>query len=348
MYYLIEEIQMGNAKILSLRNIIGFIVIVGIILLAIQSMDIILMLFGSFVITCAVIPIINKMEKFMPRIWAVTLLLLGLILASFLILIPLITVSVKEAANLIDNFPAILSNIDKILDFKLFNHSLSSFITLDSLKEALIQGAQSLINNSIEAGKWIANFLTTIFAIAIIVFYLAYDEKRLKDKFIEFFPKNQKEKARKILENISSKVGNYVLAQGIAMAFVGGLTTIGLLILQNDHAFLLGFITCLFDIIPVVGPALAIALGLVTSASSGILYVLLTFIVYMIAQWAQNQLLRPIVFGKLLNMHPLMIIVALLISARFLGFWGVILSPAIASVICVLVDELYLNKINEK
>ena len=74
----------------------------------------------------------------------------------------------------------------------------------------------------------------------------------------------------------------------------------------------------------------------------------MTFVVYMIAQWAQNQLLRPIVFGKLLNMHPLMIIVALLISARFLGFWGVILSPAIASVICVLVDELYLNKINEK
>ena len=150
------------------------------------------------------------------------------------------------------------------------------------------------------------------------------------------------------MENISSKVGNYVLAQGIAMAFVGALTTIGLLILRNDHAFLLGFITCLFDIIPVVGPALAIGLGLITSASSGILYVLLTFVVYMIAQWAQNQLLRPIIFGKLLNMHPLMIIVALLISARFLGFWGVILSPAIASVICVLVDELYLNKINKK
>ena len=47
-------------------------------------------------------------------------------------------------------------------------------------------------------------------------------------------------------------------------------------------------------------------------------------------------------------MHPLLIIVALLIAARFLGFWGVILSPAIASVICVLVDELYLNRINQE
>ena len=132
---------MGNAKILSLRNIIGFIIVVAVILLAIQSIDIILMLFGSFVITCAIIPIINKLEKYMPRIWAVTLLLLGLILASFLILVPLITVCVKEAANLVDSFPAILSNIDKLLDIKIFNHSLSSFITLDSLKEAIIHSS---------------------------------------------------------------------------------------------------------------------------------------------------------------------------------------------------------------
>ncbi len=74
----------------------------------------------------------------------------------------------------------------------------------------------------------------------------------------------------------------------------------------------------------------------------------LTFLVYIVAQWAQNQLLRPIIFGKLLNMHPLMIIISLLIAARFLGFWGVVLSPAIASVICVLVDELYLNRINDR
>ena len=111
---------------------------------------------------------------------------------------------------------------------------------------------------------------------------------------------------------------------------------------------LLGVITCVLDIIPVIGPSIAVGIGLITSASGGFLYVLLTFIVYMIAQWAQNQLLRPIVFGKLLNMHPLMIIVALLICARFLGFWGVILSPAIASAICVLVDELYLDRINNK
>ncbi len=339
---------MENTKVITPKNVVVFIVILAIITLSIFSLDILMMLFASFVITCAINPVINKLEKFIPRVWAVTLVLLALILASFLILVPLISISVKEATALISNFPNVIDNIDDLLNIKIFNKSISSFITFDSLKAPLAQGAQSIIENSILAGKWIANFLTTTLAISIMVFYFSYDEKRLKDKFIEFFPKNQKEHALKIFENIASKVGNYVFAQGIAMVFVGALTTLGLLLIHNHHAFLLGFITCIFDIIPVVGPAIAVGLGLITSVSQGFLYVLLTFAIYMIAQWAQNQLLRPIVFGKLLNMHPLLIIVSLLIAARFLGFWGVILSPAIASVICVLVDELYLNRINKE
>ena len=81
---------MGNSKTLSIKNIIAFIVIVSLIILSIYSIDIIMMLFASFVINCAIAPLINRMEKRMPRIWCVTLVLLGLIVASFLILIPLI------------------------------------------------------------------------------------------------------------------------------------------------------------------------------------------------------------------------------------------------------------------
>ena len=40
--------------------------------------------------------------------------------------------------------------------------------------------------------------------------------------------------------------------------------------------------------------------------------------------------------------------VAIFVAEEFLGVWGVILSPAIAATICVLVDELYLTPINEK
>mgnify|MGYP004729651119 CR=1 FL=1 len=333
---------------ITLKNIICFVLVVAILLLAIYSIDILLLLFASFVITCAINPMINKLEAKMPRIWAVVLILLIMILASLVVLIPLISICIDETVSFVNNFPNLIDRFDEILNFKVFNQSISSYITFDSLKEPITQSSKFLIENSIMAGKGIAGFLTTFFAMAIIVFYFAYDEKRLTDKFIEFFPKKNKEKAKKILDSISQKVGNYVFAQGIAMVFVGVLTTIGLLFLKNDHAFLLGLITCLFDIIPVIGPTVAISIGLVTSISGGFACIILTFLVYIIAQWAQNQFLRPIVFGKLLNMHPLMIIIALLVGARFLGVWGVILAPAMASVVCILVDELYLDKINKK
>lgn len=339
---------MDNTKVLSLKNIIVFILVIAVITLSILSLNILMMLFASFVITCAINPLIDKMEKFIPRIWCVTLVLLSLIAAIFLILIPLISISIKEASGIITNITSLIDNVDKFLNIQIFQKSISDFITFDSVKDTIAQGAQGLIENTVVAGKWLANLLTTMFAISIMVFYFAYDQKRLKDKFIEFFPVDKKERARDILDNIASKVGNYVFAQGIAMVFVGALTTVGLLILHNSHALLLGVITCVFDIIPVIGPAFAVGIGLTTALSGGFVYVLITFIVYMIAQWAQNQLLRPVVFGKLLNMHPLMIIVALLISAKFLGIMGVILSPAIACAICVLVDELYLNRINNK
>ena len=343
-----KEIIMENARILSIKNIITFMIILAIIALSIYSLDILMMLFAAFVINCAIAPVINKMEKYKPRIWCVTLVLLGIILASILIIVPLITVILREAITLANNFPATIDSFDKFLNFQIFNKTLSSYITFESLKEPLAQGAQSLIENSIIAGKYVASFLTSLLAISIMVFYFAFDEKRIKDKFIEFFPPVYKEKASSILSNIESKVGNYIFAQGIAMVFVGALTTIGLLIIGNDHAFLLGFITCVFDIIPVIGPCLAVALGLVTSTVGGVGYVFLTFLIYMVAQWAQNQLLRPILFGKMLNMHPLVIIVSLLVCSRFFGIFGIILAPAIASVICVLVDELYLDRINNK
>ncbi len=339
---------MDKINVLTSKNIIVFIIISALIALSLFALDILLILFASFVITCAIDPMITKMEKKMPRSLGVTIILLGMILASVLVLIPLISVSINEVSDLLNTFPAVFDNIDKFLEIKIFNKSISSLVTLESFKDPLMTGARSIIENSILATKQLANVFTTIFAMAIVIFYLASDKERLINKFAEFFPNDQKEKAKRILDNISNKVGNYIFAQALAMIFVGLLTMIGLLIIGNNHAFFLGVITCILDIVPLIGPVIAIVVGGITAIGSGFMNVVLTILIFVLAQWAQNQLLKPVLFGKMLNMHPLMIIVALLVCARFLGFWGLILSPAIASVICVLVDELYLNRINEK
>ena len=80
----------------------------------------------------------------------------------------------------------------------------------------------------------------------------------------------------------------------------------------------------------------------------GIGKAILIIALFLLVQQLSNYIVRPIVFGKYMELHPLMIFLALFLAQQFLGFWGVILSPAIAATVCVLVDELYLSPINEK
>lgn len=335
-------------KILTLKNIVVFFILILLVLFAGQIADILLMLFAAYVLTCAINPIIGKMQKVMPRILAVSIILLLLMGGVLGIVIPLFVLSVKQLIHVIAVFPSYVDNIQSVMHFNIFGFSLAKIINLEALKtdSSVIMG--SVVGHSIEVTKIIANSFTTTLAVAIMIFYLAYDENHIRESFIAFFPQDKKKRAGEIVDTISNRVGGYFFATILSMAFVGLFTMLGLLLIGHKHAVLLGFMTFFLDIVPVIGPTIAVAAGLVSGINQGFLFVVLTFAIFMIAQWLENQILRPVIFGKLMDMHPLTIIISLLVGAKFLGVWGVILGPAIASVICVLIDELYLKNINSK
>ncbi len=335
-------------RYLTLKNTLVFFVLLLMVFLAGNIADILLMLFAAYVLTCAVNPLVAKLQKYMPRVLAVSLILLLFLIGVLGFLIPLFAVTVKQTIFAVQNFPNYIDNIQSILNFKFFGFSLAKIINTEALKVDTSQVVGNLVSHSIEAGKIVANSFTTIFAVAIMIFYLALDESHIKNAFIAFFPQKYKQRAGEIVDTISERVGGYVFAQILSMAFVGFLTMIGLLLIGHKHALILGFLTFILDLVPVIGPAIAVIAGVLSATGHGFLFVFLTFAIFMVVQWLENQLLRPVIFAKLMDMHPLTIIISLLVGARFLGFWGVILGPAIASVICVLVDELYLKRIKEQ
>lgn len=335
-------------RYLTLKNTLVFFILILLAFLAGNIADILLMLFAAYVLTCAINPLVSKLQKYVPRVLAVSLILLLLLIGVLGFLIPLFAVTVKQIIIFVENFPNYIDNIQNVLNFNVFGFSLAKIINTEALKVDTSAIVGNLFTHSIEAGKMVANSFTTILAVAIMIFYLAYDETHIKNAFIAFFPQKYKARAGEIVDTISNRVGGYVFGQLLSMAFVGFLTMIGLLIIGHKHALILGFITFVLDIVPVIGPTIAVAAGLISASGSGFLFVLLTFAIFMVVQWLENQVLRPVIFGKLMDMHPLTIIVSLLVGARFLGFWGVILGPAIASVICVLVDELYLKRIDKQ
>ena len=219
-------------------------------------------------------------------------------------------------------------------------------VDLNSILGSSSTLAQNIFNQSVNITMGFAQVFVVAFAITMIVFYLLVDKSYLRTKFLEFFPPEVKDKASMILSSITLKVGSYVRAQVLSMVSVGVMVMISLMLLGIDYSLLLGLISGILDIIPILGPVISLALIILVAAQLGWVKVTLAIVAFLVVQQVSNYMIRPFLFGKFMALHPLMVFFSLFVAQQFLGVWGVILAPAIAATICVLIDELYLIPVN--
>lgn len=337
------------SKNINLKNIMFVILVIFLVWFIIQIKSIALLAFASFVLACSLNPAVDRLSKYMSRGLASTIVITGTILIVILFLIPIVTISIQEIQQLVLNIPVFIKKTIYFLSNKtVMGKTLIEYINVDTITNASSQLASGLVNKSINFTVALMETITVIITMGVIVFYMTYEKHLIRDTLITMFPPKMKQRAKEVYENIEHKVGGYVIAQVLSMTTVAVFTAAGLLLLRVEYAILLGLIAGLLDIVPIVGPTLAFILGILCASQQGWLIVILTAVVYLAAQWVSNNFVRPLVFGKFLDLHPLIIIFAFLIAAQFLGVWGVIISPAIAALLLTLFDELYLKTINNK
>lgn len=336
-------------RLFTFKNII-FLILVGILLLILPKIvNILLLFFAAFVIACALNPFVNILQKHVNRTIASLIAVLCSCIAIFMLFIPILIMTYKEISNFLGNLPEkIIALINFLNSTTVFGQKLADIISLNSIFSSKADLAGNLVNQSWTFTLGIFEVAVIAVALMMIVYYLLVDKAYLREKFLEFFPQDIKLKASQILTTISNKVGGYVGAQILSMTAVGLMTTIFLFLMGIEYSLLLGLITGILDIVPIVGPTIALSVILLVGYPLGIGKAILIIALFLLVQQLSNYIVRPIVFGKYMELHPLMIFLALFLAQQFLGFWGVILSPAIAATVCVLVDELYLYPINEK
>ncbi len=339
------------SRFFSVKNI-AFLAGVIILLFIIPKIAGIVMLFyAAYVLACAMDPFVEKLQTKLNnnRTLASIIVVFGGILALFALFAPIIAIAYNEIKTFISVFPEKITDVTKyITTFKFYGHNIADLVSLNSIMDTNPDFAHNIFSQSWNITIGIFQFFVVTVAIGMIIFYLLVDKQYLTDKFRQLFPANLKERASLILSSISSKVGGYVRAQVLSMVAIGVMQMIVLMMLGVDYPLLLGLITGIMDIVPVLGPAIAFVVILLVAYPVGIVKLILIVLTFFIVQQASNIIVRPLLFGKFMKLHPLTIFLALFVCEQFLGFWGVILSPAIASTVCVLIDELYIKPINEK
>lgn len=340
---------MFTRKNLNLKYIMFTILVLFVIWAMVQIKELVILFFGAFVIACSLNPIVDKMEQKMSRTMATTIVLLVSTLLSLLVLLPVVVIAVREFKSLFDLLPDMLRNaILWLKTTSVMGYNLGNLLPNDATAIDSGMLASSILDKSYIITMGIIDGITVICSLLMIVFYLVWEKRGINKSLLKLFPPKMKSRAAEIITNIETKVGGYVFAQFLSMSTVAFFTVIGLLLCNVKYAFLLGIIAGILDIIPIVGPTLAAILGVASATANGWIWIIPTIFVYLTAQWISNQLVRPVVFGKFMQLHPLVVLFSFLVAAKFLGVWGVILAPAIAATILTLFDELYVKVINGK
>ena len=335
-------------KYLTTKNLVFFVLAILTLIFIMNNTDIMILFFASFVIACSLNPMVDKLEKKFSRNMATVIVLGGMLVFAGLFLVPTIVLSANEIRSFAVSFPEYIDKIDDFLDAQPYLNKLGLIhLDLDMILSSFASSSSDILNNVASLGKHIGTSLVYVIISIMIIFYLIADKELLRKTFLSLFPEQMRKRSGEIHDIITKKVGGYMAAQIVTMASVGVVMTIGLLFSGIEYAFLLGLLTGILDIIPVVGPGIALVIGLVTTYQLGGGAIIAVIVSFTIAQVVENQLVRPYIFGKFLDLHPLMIYLFLFIMAKYAGVIGVVFAPAVAAIVAVLVQELYIKPLQK-
>ena len=198
------------------------------------------------------------------------------------------------------------------------------------------------------AGVLLAVFggaLNVIFVL-FMALYLTVNARSMCEYLLVFLPANHRQRAQRIVSNISCQLGRWVLAELVLCMIVGTGAGIGLALIGVPGTLLLALVWAVSVFIPGIGPFIAatptIVLGFVAGPTTGILAASFALV------WSQleNNIIVPRVMGHAVKLNPLIVLVALLVGNQLLGLAGALFAIPLAAALAVVVDELHQERLH--
>jgi predicted PurR-regulated permease PerM len=318
-------VLLGLYLIYLLRRPITWIVIAGFIALAVASP-------------------INWLSRRMRRGFAIALIYVALVLTPLLIAAVIVPPLVTEANNLVRQVPGYVTDLQ---DFVNKNERLRNLeedynITQKLEEEAgklpgKLGGAAGVLS---DIGLGIVNSLFAGITILIMSIFMVGSGGRFVDRTIRGRPAEQQAMMRRAADRIAGAVASYV-AGALGQAVVAGVTAwIVLTILGVPYAPALALIMGLLDLVPLVGATLgAIVIGMVT-VFNDFPTDTLVWIVWSIAyQQIENSVIQPRIQSHAVQVHPFVVLVAVLFGSTLFGVLGALLAIPFAAAIQICIRE---------
>lgn len=312
--------------------------------------NILLLLFLAFIGVSAFQPLVNKLEnKKIPRSLSASVIffLIGLIL--FGIISAIVPVFVFEIKDFSQNSAFYLEKINTFFPAPV-ESSENSKLFFNG--EKLAQGLSDEIAKSF--GGIFSNamsFFQNILSIAVVFslsFYMLVKKNGVQGFLKNIIPKKNQAYIFDLVVRIQNQMGRWLLGQfGLVLA-IFCLDYVALYSLNVPYTLVLASFGGIMEIIPYVGPILAVIPAALVALTISPLTALLVIIFYIVIQQIENHIIVPLIMKKAVGLDPVIIIISLLIGATLLGFLGILAAVPFAAALNIFLGDFFENKEREK
>lgn len=224
---------------------------------------------------------------------------------------------------------------------------------LESAGDYVMKIANSFGDNLVGYVKSVTGFLTNlIFAIIFAIYFMADGEelKKYWGRVIKAIntPKNYA-RFKVFIKDVNTVFSGYIRGQLIDAFFMAVTVSITLTVLHIKYALLIGIFTGLGNMIPYVGSFVAYTSTSVVCVMEGDFKKLaITLLILFIIQTIDGNVVNPRLLGSNIDIHPVLVIIALLVGGALSGFTGMILAVPCSAILKKYFEKFVDNKIKKK
>lgn len=273
------------------------------------------------------------------RTVASVLVLLMFLAVSLVVFFGLVPVLSQQVSQIVREVPGMILNVQEQL-LRLPEKYPEVFSVqqvndlMTSLRRELGSYTQEILSFSLARLGTIVIIAVYAVLVPLMVFFALKDKDKLLEWAMKFVPKRS-ELTFTVWREVDQKIANYIRGKFVEICIVWVVSYAVFAIMGLNYSLLLSFLVGISVIVPYVGAvAVTVPIALIAFFQWGLVPKLgYLLIIYQVIQILDGNVLVPLLFSEVVNLHPLAIIVAVLFFGGLFGFWGVFFAIPLATLV---------------
>ncbi len=326
----------------TLKRITVGVLVLAAVFIADRAGDIVRPFLWAAILGYILLPLVRAIE---------TRLVKGRGLASGIVFIALLLVvaggvrflaplAVEQTQTFQRTLPTLIANAQNTLAETLDQMGAEDLVPVvfGPIATAPIEVTRSVANFAVPFIVGFSHFLLEFLVFLIATFFFLRDWPRLINWVKRIIPPASRHELLPLGEQVSILLSRYVRGQLLLVVIMSTATIIGLTAFGVPFSLLLGIVTGVLEVIPIIGPITAGAIACLVALGnpnpfgwSQLVYVGAIAVMYTVLRHAEDYFVIPLVIGRIVRLHPALVIFSLLSGGAIFGLIGVVLAVPVAA-----------------